>query len=240
MSLSTSGMVLGWDRRIRGAFTEALAVSVVMVWLGSGAGAAYGAYSESRICSVYRCATLVAGTKVRVFKATERHEQQESSSITFAQWLPTGRLDFLTNSDPLERGVSHFVIAGRYLAFADATVEPDIEGEFAETTVLLNVETGRERLMPGWSFTVPSRGVVQVALTPSGSLAWMIEGLFGNPTVETSTGPLPGRAVYALRAGAKEPALLSYSENIVPISLAATSGHIYWLETSGPRTYAAP
>jgi hypothetical protein len=183
---------------------------------------------------------VVAGTKVRVFKATARHERQTPSSITFAQWLPTGRLEPISNSEVLERVISHFVVAGRYLAFADGIVEPDEESGFTETTILLNVETGRERRMPVSGFKVPSRGVVQVVLTAAGSIAWMIEGLFDNPIAETSTGPLPGRAVYALRAGAKEPAWLAYSENIVSMSLAATSGHIYWLETSGPRTFATP
>jgi hypothetical protein len=225
---------------VRRIGVRSLAVTALMIWFGSGAAMGHGSASESKICSAYRCATLVAGAKVRVFKATERHEHQEPSSITFAQWLPTGQLDFLTKAEGLERGVSHFVIAGRYLAFADEYAGEDEENGFSETTVLLNVETGREREMPGWFFTSPSRGVVQVALTSAGSLAWMIEGLFGNPTAGMATNPLPGRAVYALRAGGKGPTLLAYSEDIVPMSLAAISGHIYWLETSGPRTYAAP
>ena len=214
--------------------------AAVTIWFGSGAAGAYGASSESRICSAYRCATVVAGTEVRVFKATARREQQTPSSIIFAQWLPTGRLTTLGNSNAGEGTVSRFAVAGRFLAYAQETVEEDEPDGFAETAILLNAQTGRARTMPVTGFEERSRGVVQVVLTAAGSLAWMIEGVFSNPMAGTSTGPLPGRAVYALQAGAKQPALLAYSENIVPKSLAATSGHIYWLETSGPRTFAAP
>jgi len=230
----------GPEPRIRGAFAGAFAAAVVMVCFGSCAGGAYGASSESRICSEYRCKTLVAGTRVRVLKATARHKQQTPSSITFAQWVLTGRLEPISNSEALERVTSHFVIAGRYLAFASVSVDPDEEYGFPETTILLNAKTGRERRMPGTFFEAPSRGVVQVVVTAAGSLAWMIEGLFHDPIGEPAAGYPAGRAIYGLRAGAKEPALLAYSENIVPMSLAATSGRIYWLETSGPRTYAAP
>ncbi len=93
--------------------------------------------------------------------------------------------------------------------------------------------------MPGTDFSEGSRGVVQVVVTPSGSMAWMIEGLFSNPTAKMAE-ILPGRAVYALLAGDKRPQLLAYSESIVSLSLAAAPGHIYWLEASGPRTLPAP
>lgn len=68
----------------------------------------------------------------------------------------------------------------------------------------------------------------------------MIEGVSVNPTLPRPSEKASGRAVYALPAGAKEEVLLAYSLGIVPLSLAATSGRVYSLETSGPRTFAAP
>jgi hypothetical protein len=224
-----------WRMPLRRAIRIWLPAAVVAAGLVI-APAAEARLSEKHVCAIRRCRTLAASAQIRVFTATARQERTSPSSITFAEWLPTGRLEYLSSSEILERGVSHFALAGRFLAFAFDTIDEVEEYGLSETTALLNVETGRERQMPGTFFKEPSRGTAQVVLTPAGSVAWMIEGLFN----QTATGYLFGRAIYALRAGARKPVLLASSEETVPMSLAATPGHIYWLEAGTARTFAAP
>lgn len=214
-----------------------LVVTVLAVFLAlPRAAEGRGRLSERRICSSYRCRTLAASAKIRVFKTAERYPAQEGAYKVFAEWLETGRLTILTGGQIEERVLGRFTIAGQFVAYSSGAGMSD---EFGETAVLLNAKTGRERKMPGTDFQEPSPGVVQVVATRAGSLAWMIEGYFANPTGGPEPGLVSERAIYALRAGAREPVLLAYSENIVSMSLAATSGHIYWLEASGPRTLAA-
>lgn len=227
------------DRSLRrGGFRRAcargVALAAVTVWCGSCTAGAFGASKESRLCSVWRCRTLAASARIRVFQTRKRYPLQETNEAVFAEWLPTGRLTELTDGGIFSQVVGPFTIAGHFLAYpqSETTEEPETD----ETAALVNAKTGHVRTMPATDFRGESPGVVQVALTPAGSLAWMIEGVFTNPARELAE----GREIEALSAGAKQPVVLAYSENIVPMSLAATPGHIYWLETSGPRTFAAP
>jgi hypothetical protein len=198
--------------------------------------------SEKHICKLYRCVRIAASAQIRVVEATARRLQQQTpTEIEFAEWLPTGRVTILAKTSVHGPEPSHFAIAGRFVAYVAGYAEaPE---EFSQAIVVLNVETARKRETPEEGFPASFRGIVQVAVTPAGSAAWMKEGVFLNPTLAPPSEEANGRAVYALPATARtgrERVLLAHSLNIVPLSLAATRGHIYWLEAGIPRTFAAP
>jgi hypothetical protein len=206
--------------------------------------------NERKICSVHKCTTLVASLQVRVFQATARRPGRESYMSTFAQWRPTGRVTALGDDfAPFEGSIlrDRPTLAGPFVGYALEVMVDRYTGGFGEDVGRLDARTGRLELKPadgkgGGGFEPGSPGVTDVAVSPAGSVAWMIEGSFGNPNGQ----PLaPGeaapasKAIYLLVTGATTPLAVAYSPTIDPGSLAAIPGHIFWLEAGAARTYAA-
>jgi hypothetical protein len=206
---------------------------------------------EAKICSVHKCSTLVTNDQVRIFLARARHPDREAYESTFAQWLPTGRVTALGDEDHFEGPTvqGRPALSGRFVAYAlqtEAERYPDTG--FGEHVGRLNVQTGRRELIPadgevGPGFGHGSPGVTDVVVTPAGSVAWMIDGSFGDPSgalLAPGETPPISKAILLLAAGSKTPVPLAYSPMIDPESLAAIPGHVYWLEAGTARTFGAP
>jgi hypothetical protein len=141
-------------------------------------------------------------------------------------------------------------ISGRFVAYA-AIVEDERYGGgccIGEYVERVNARTGQFESTPadgkaGIGFGGDSpRGVTDVVVTAAGSVAWMIEGKFNNPSGELPAGgglPPASNAIYLLASASTTPVLLAYNPMIEPGSLAAIPGHIYWLEAGAAHTYAA-
>jgi hypothetical protein len=208
--------------------------------------------SEKHICKVRSCRTLVANDDIRIFRASARRSVREGEyRSTFAEWLPRHRLRLLADEEGL--GASEVegtpALAGEFAAYALLVGEGRYPGESRSMILVrLNVKTGDVTVASangshGAEIGHTSRGVTDVCVTTAGSIAWMIEGEFADPLEPVpshSFTPSGARAIYAAPAEGTSPLLLAFSATIAARSLACIADHIYWLEGSSPRTYAAP
>jgi hypothetical protein len=165
------------------------------------------------ICASHACRTIIADARVRVFRATDRR----GYDIVFAEWLPRHQvreLDF-PRSEPLTAiALTGPVIADAIGSFSGIggevyveDLQPGHTGDGGSWSAAENIEAG-------------SAGVRHLAVTASGSVAWLVEGHFMDPA-NIEAGPYPNsRAVFcASRTG--EPVLLSYGPTITPTDLKA-------------------
>jgi hypothetical protein len=187
-----------------------LTLALVAVRVPSGRASEWNA---KEICASHVCRTITANARVRVFGATDRR----GYDIVLAEWLPTHQvreIDF-PRSEPLtavELAGSVFAYAVRYASgtAVDVSVEdlqPGHAGEGGSWVAAEDMEAG-------------SAGVRNLAVTASGSVAWLVEGRFLDPA-NPEAGPHPNsRAVFcASRTG--EPVLLAYGPTITPTDLKA-------------------
>lgn len=185
-----------------------LALALVVVGVPS---ARAGEWNAKAICASHVCRTIAANARVRVFRATDRR----GYDIVFAEWLPrheVREIDF-PRSEPLtavDLAGSVFAYAVRYASGTAVLVyvedlQPGHAGVGGSWVAAENIEAG-------------SAGVRNLAVTPSGSVAWLLEGRFLDPA-NPEAGPYPNsRAVFcASRPG--EPVLLSYGPTITPTGL---------------------
>jgi hypothetical protein len=176
-----------------------------------------GDWTAKAICASHVCRTIAADARARVFRATDRR----GYDIVFAEWLPTHQvreIDF-PRSEPLtavELTGSVFAYAVRYRSgtAVDVSVEdlqPRHGGVGGTWVAAQDIEAG-------------SAGVRNLAVTASGSVAWLVEGHFMDPA-NREAGPHPNsRAVFcASRTG--EPVLISYGPTITPSGLKADASH---------------
>jgi hypothetical protein len=187
-----------------------LALALVAVRVPSGRASEWNA---KEICAAHVCRTIAADARVRVFRATDRR----GYDIVFAEWLPkheVREVDF-PHSEPLtavELVGSVFAYAVRYAS--GTAVEVSVE----------DFQPGHAGVGGGWAaaedIEAGSAGVRNLAVTASGSVAWLVEGRFMDPA-NREAGPHPNsRAVFcASRTG--EPVLLSYGPTITPTGLKA-------------------
>ena len=197
--------------------------------------------TEAHICKVHRCKTIAASRHVRVFEASapesvrERNGDEVDYRVAFAVWRPTGRVTELANGTTyhiLEPGpyVREAKVAGPYVAYRVAGF---VEGRYNPVSVPEEVDrvdarTGRRTLTP--------QVIVQTececlffATTTSGTLAWSFrEG----QEAESAIDLLPARTTRTRT--------LARSRTVEPGSLALVPGHLYWLESGLPRTFATP
>jgi hypothetical protein len=134
-------------------------------------------------------------------------------------------------------------VAGPFAAYALSLEAERYQGQgFTEAIDRLNVKTGkRERLDAEAAFGSKSPGITDVVVTPAGSVAWMIEGSFQDPTGQTPAPgvvPLGSKAIFDVSPTSKVPVLVAFSTTIQPKSLAVTAGHLYWLEGEAAHTAA--
>jgi hypothetical protein len=170
-------------------------------------------WNAKEICASHVCRTIAVDARVRVFRATDRR----GYDIVFAEWLPRHQvreIDF-PRSEPLtavELVGSVFAYAVRYASGTAVLVsvedlQPGHAGEGGSWVAAEDIEAG-------------SAGVRNLAVTASGSVAWLVEGRFLDPT-NPEAGPHPNsRAIFcASRTG--EPVLLAYGPTITPTDLRA-------------------
>jgi hypothetical protein len=227
----------------------ALAIGVAAVMPAAASAHSRRSQREQKICSTYRCRTVVATAQVRIFHAQDETQEYDS---TFAEWLPTGRVTLLWDEAGFGAGgllspmLPGIVVSGRFAGYGIINSVDRYTGGFGERVARVNVQTGREQ---GWEanskagsgFLPNSPGITDVVATPAGSIAWIIDGSFDDPTGQTfEVTPPDSKVVYVVPSGSTTPVLVAYSAVIDPRSLAAIPGHIYWVEAGAAHIFGAP
>jgi hypothetical protein len=223
-------------------------LSVLAVVALGGGGAALGARHGKRLCVRYMCRTLAATAQIRVFQATPRHPAIETFQSSFARWLPTGRVTPLGDHFEPEPGPSlgRLALAGQFAAYALVVYgKYNYEGTVWRM-VRLNVKTGHREhaeddraegsgsCLGGIDYLSP--GITDVAVTPKGTTAWIIGDRPYSPYLRNPT-PFPTTyAVCTVPPASRTVTRLATGFMIVPKSLAAILGHLYWIEGSTTRS----
>lgn len=222
---------------------------------GGGVAATASGKSPSKrpLCVRYKCTTLAADPQVSIYQATNRHRNREVEyQSSFARWIPNGRVTALGDYCNFECvTLQKLVLAGRFLfsAFTEGAERYPESGVGSGWYLsLLNVQTGRRQKVDPvggkeGGFGKGSPGVTDVAVTPAGTAAWIIDGEYQIPTGPSLPGnkgdlPLGSKTVFELPPGSRTPVVLATSSTIDPASLAAIPGHLYWTEGGAPRTAA--
>jgi hypothetical protein len=171
-------------------------------------------WSAKEICSSHVCRTITANATVRVFHATGRR----GYDIVFAEWLPTHQvreIDF-----PRGEPLTATALAGSVVAHAVRYASGTAVLVYAE-----DLQPGHGNEGGGWiaadDLEAGSSGVRNLAVTRSGSIAWLVEGHFLNPADPTA-GPHPNsRAIFCASQRTGEPMFLAYGPSISPSALRA-------------------
>jgi hypothetical protein len=175
-------------------------------------------WSAKEICASHACRTITANARVRVFRATDRR----GYDIVFAEWLPMHQvreLDF-PRSEPLTAvALAGSVIADAVRYRSGTAVEVYVE----------DLQPGREGEGGSWvaaeDIEAGSAGVRNLAVTASGSVAWLVEGRFLDPA-DRKAGPHPNsRAIFCASRRTGEPVFLAYGPSISPSALTADASH---------------
>jgi hypothetical protein len=232
----------------------ALLVLCLLLMCTAGASVAPEVVAQpqrNRLCVLRKCRTLAADSQVSIYQATNRHRNREVEyQSSFGRWIPSGRVTALGDYCNFECvTLQKLALAGRFLfsAFtegAERYPESGVGGGWYLS--LLNVQTGhREKVDPvggkEGGFGKGSPGVTDVAVTPAGTAAWIIDGEYQNPTGPSLPGnegdlPLGSKTVFELPPGSRTPVVLATSSTIDPTSLEAIPGHLYWIEGGVART----
>ena len=225
-----------WRLGTAGA-TVAMLVPVLVVLIV--ASVADARLIERHLCRNYKCVTVAADAKVRVFERRPTPRAAEQGPVTLARWLPAARITALGDFYELGGGeLGPLAVSGEWVAYALNGEERYMNGHSVQV-IRLNARTGNkltaactaEAMTAGCAEFVPrgGAGVTDVVVTSAGTAAWIVRGAVN------------GRyALMELAPKTSRPMLLASSATISPHSLAATVGHIYWLEGGIPRTVAAP
>lgn len=209
---------------------------------------------EARICHGHakggheryvRCVTLEANARVRVFY---RRRGKYAVGPRYARWLGSSRVTALADPDRLGKvSTCRPCLAGDYVAYPLVEGPPG-PGEVEEFVVRLNVRTGSRTVIgadgPGGKLyraenSGPLPKATDMAVTPAGTVAWIIEGSYRNPSGGEETLPEGSKTVFELPAGANTPIVLATRSEIEPKSLAISSGYIYWSEAGAARAVSA-
>lgn len=188
-----------------------MALAIIAVRVPSGRASEW---SAREICASHVCRTITADARVHVFRATDRR----GYDIVFAEWLPTHRvreIDF-PRSEPLTATVLAGSVVAHAVRYASGTavlvyvedLQPGHGGEGGSWVGAEDMEAG-------------SAGVRNLALTASGSVAWLVEGRFMDPA-DPKAGPHPNsRAIFCASRRTGEPVFLAYGPSISPSPLRA-------------------
>jgi hypothetical protein len=203
------------------------------------APAARGGAHLRPLCARYECVTLMADAQVRVFQARERRVSEGAFRSTYARWLPSGRVTALGDSAFAFAGSALEALAlnGRFVAYALGGAERSPGAGRGEAVYRLDANSGRRTQVScsGGSertcgIAANEPGVTDMAVTSAGSVAWIVGG--ARSSTPFAVQPF---AVYLLAAHAASATQLAASASISPHSLAAISGHVYWLEGETAR-----
>jgi hypothetical protein len=210
-----------------------IAVGVLGATPPSAPAAREGGHRRS-LCARYECVTLMADAQVRVFQARSRRASEGAFRSTFARWLPSGRVTALGDSAELGgAALEALALTGGFVAYALGGAERSPGAGRGEAVYRLDASSGRRTQVScgggsertcGIAANAP--GVTDVAATSAGGIAWIVGG------ARSSTQAF---AVFLLPAHAANATQLAVSAAISPHSLAAISGHVYWLEGETAR-----
>jgi hypothetical protein len=184
---------------------------------------------------VRKCQTLAANKQVRAFRATDRHGYE----IGLAEWRPTRRLTRLELGPSGRTSIrTEIRVAGEWLAYA-------VSNPHEVASAMVYLLRMREGEGPGWiaadGIEAGSPGVTDLALTTSGTVAWIMEGRFVfvvDWADEHRTGVSLSRAIFAVPRPGDEPILLAAGAGIQPQSLVAAHARIKWRQDGSTRTFA--
>jgi hypothetical protein len=205
-------------------------VSGLGIWVGVEAASGFAGPS----CKRYRCSTLAADAFVKVFQARNRHLGREVLyQSSFVRWLPGGRVTALGDQfEPGGRVLTRLALTGRFVAAAIETASK--APPFSIHVYRVNAATGSKDVVPAVpagedEFGENARGVTDIVVTRAGTVAWLV-----GETVD-----MPGISrVFELPPGSRQPVVVGSGPVIVPGSLAAVPGHLYWSEGTLARGVA--
>jgi hypothetical protein len=206
-----------------------------------------GTISEPRRCVVYyRCRTLLANRKVRIFQETPRPPREPINYLkTFALWRRTGRLTPLgdrVEEESREPELRRMTLSGQYLAYTlvgSAAFRNESSEGLTWQIRRLNIRTGRsEKVRREYKCVAADQsedwdapGVTDLLVTPNGTMAWIFGSYYEFPT---------NYRVCELPPGTPSPILLANSQTITPKSLAIASNRLSWRENGIPRSAPLP
>jgi hypothetical protein len=188
-------------------------VAVVLIAVTVPSGRA-SVWSAKEICASHVCRTIAANARVRVFRATNRR----GYDIVFAEWLSTHQareIDF-PRSEPLTAAALAGSVVAHAVRYASGTavlvyvedLQPGHVGEGGSWVAADDMEAG-------------SAGVRNLAVTASGSVAWLVEGRFLDPA-DRKAGPHPNsRAVFCASRRTGERVFLAYRPSVSSSALRA-------------------
>jgi hypothetical protein len=191
--------------------------------------------SERHVCKIYRCTTIAASAKVRVFEIEERQPKpgyERNYRADFAVWLPTGKVTEIIGgthgSFEPNQSVSEAKIAGPYVAYRLTGLVEDRYDypEVPEKMGRLDVENGQRTSTPGVDVEIEGQ-YLYFAVSSRGTVAWAFENR-------------NERTICLLPAGSATTTVLAHGRLVEPASLALVPGHLYWLEDGVPHTFAVP
>jgi hypothetical protein len=181
-------------------------------------------WGAKQICAKRRCRTIASDGKVRVFRATDRH----GYDLVFGEWRPTRQIK---ETSAEEGSLVASVLRGTVFAYA---TRPE-QGGF-EMVRVENLHPGREGdIGGGWpaAENLSGRGVIGLAVTLSGKVAWLIEGRFWNQAEREMSPSSSTRAIFCAAPRTDEPALVAYGAGLAPSALKTDAEHC--LPVRNPR-----
>jgi hypothetical protein len=207
------------------------AVVAVVAW-GSAAEATTAGAKRASSCDRRAGMTLVANKEVRVFQREKRVDGVLASVSTYACNRQTGRLRSFGDAESgKDSGSTRLpTVAGPYVAYIATPGGP------VGSVVVWSSRTGATRIQ-GTATQAEERPdgsappVTALVVTAKGHVAWIVgpTGAEGGYTVRT-TAPAADVVVPALGSGT----------DIVPTSLAAAGGVVYWTQGGAARSAPLP
>jgi hypothetical protein len=209
---------MNWTRRGGTAvFLAALAAAVIATF----AFAAQRADAKTVRCDDRAGRTLLANRQVRIFS-----QQRNGQTRTTVCDQASRRVSYLAEADDFKAAftIGRLQLAGRYVAVANALRAAGVPPVWS--VAVLNARTGRSHDYR--EFDQPDSGLLAaeltgLALTPSGTAAWM---------VGSSTGT-KNYAVYIGTGATKQ--VVDLSPDIATDSLATGPSGFYWLNAGTPK-----
>lgn len=192
----------------------ALALAFTAARVQSGRASEWNARA---ICASHVCRTIVSNPKVRVFRATDRH----GYDIVFAEWRLThhARVIDFPRSEPLTATTLAGPVVAHAVRYGSGTavlvyvedLQPKHGARGGSWVAAQDIEAG-------------SAGVKRLAVTASGSVAWLVEGRFLDPANPEAGPHANARAVFCA-AGTGNPVLLAYGQTAMSSDLHTDASH---------------
>jgi hypothetical protein len=212
---------------VRYAVVCALALALVSAPVGEARK--HGHRPKQAPCSLAGSKTVIATVGARLFTKTDSSRDTLSA---YACLYSRNRRFLLSvgDRDPVGSGdtTGRPALAGRYVAYVlghfdgSERYNPSFRG-FPDQVVAINLSTAAEQRFPAVTGDSPSAKVTDLALSKSGSFAWIGSGPVGNE-------------VHRLDVGDAADTVVDSGPDIQPGSLALASSTIYWTKAGNPAS----